>query len=267
MQAPDIPFLSAPGKATYNKIFAAWSAGNQPEAERMLGEASRKFGSELRLVFFAALLVRSRFDIEAAAPILAVVAEHAPKTRQGLAARYMLAIDRRLEPQKSFTMLGKLAMESKPVDPLVVWLYAIAARTLGQNKHGIAAYTLLLKHVKVGSALLHQTFANLLDREKRHKEALPHRQLAVKLEPAPWSHDGLGLTLYHLGRYEEALKIFEKFAPKSPDYALIWNHWGMVLYQLRRDKEALEKMKRAVQIDPTDPDFRRDVETVRSQLK
>ncbi|MGC4044476.1 MAG: tetratricopeptide repeat protein [Armatimonas sp.] len=268
MQTKDVAFLSTSGKAAYDQIFLAWSAGNQTEAERMLREAARKYGSELRLAFFAALLVRSRFDIQGAAPILAFVANRAPGTRQGLAAQYMLAIDQRRNVPQSFAALGKLAMETRPVEPLIVWLYAIAARTLRQNRPGIAAYTLLLKHVKVGSALIHQTFANLLDGDKRYAEALPHRQLAVKLEPAPWSYDGLAMTLYRLRRFDESLKIFEKAAPKSGStFPLIWNHWGVVLSAMGRNKEALEKMERAVQLDPNDSVFRHDRDTIRARLR
>ncbi len=267
MESQDIPFGSPAAKGTYEKVLRTWSDGNQPAAEKLLGEAARTFRTERRLAFFAALLVRSRFNVEEAAPIFAFIAEGSSATRQGKAARLMLAIDQNKNTEASFTALGKLAMESKPVEPLIVWLYAISARTLRKNKAGIAAYTLLLKNIRVGSALVHQTFGNLLDGENRYEEALVHRKLAVKLEPAPWSYDGLAMTLHRLNRNGEALKILEQVCPKISNFPLIWCHWGIVLSAVGRNKEALEKLDKAIAQDPSDPTFRRTREEILREMK
>jgi tetratricopeptide (TPR) repeat protein len=267
MIANDAPFSSPAAKSVYDKVYAMWSEGNQAEAERILNAAASKFQGDIRLAFFAATLIRSRFQIEEAASIFAFVANRIPKTRQGQAARLMLLIDQNKDAMTRFQELGKLAMTTKPAEPLIIWLYAIAARTLRQNKAGIQAYALLLKQVKVGSSLIHQTFANLLDKEDRYAESLVHRRLAVKLEPAPWSYDGLAMTLYLMNREAESLKIFEQFMPKSPNFALGWHHWGFVLGQMGRNKEALEKMDRALALAPDDPGFQKEREDVRKKLR
>lgn len=258
MSVPDAPFSSPEAKLAYDNLLKQWGEGDQFGAERGFLETAKKHPRDLRLFFFAALLTRSRFDIKGGLRFFDTLAKVAPKTRQGEASRYMAAIDRQQESNKNFSALADLAMKDLPVEPLTVWLYAIAARTLDQNKAGIAAYTLLLKNIKTGSSLVHQTFANLLDEEARSLEALPHRQKAVALEPAPWSYDGLASTLYRLRRTDEALAMRAETQKRYPDFALGWANWATNLAGLDRYKEALEKVEKALQLDPNNPDFRKD---------
>ena len=54
-------------------------------------------------------------------------------------------------------------------------------RALNLNEQGCRYYERLLKQLDVGPVLVHQTYANLLDEVGRSVDALPHRELAVKL--------------------------------------------------------------------------------------
>jgi tetratricopeptide (TPR) repeat protein len=255
----DAPFRSKEAEQFYNKVLDAWSNGDQQKTEKILAETSKKSMQEVRLVFFIAIMIRSNFDVEGALPIFKVLAK-APPSRQQKVAEYMVALDTGVgigaaeEFRKIFDGFGKLALEQSPQDPIVIWIFGIACRTFRQPKSGIRAYTALMKHLKVGTAIVHQTFANHLVDEKRYEEALPHRKLAVKLQPTGWTYDGLANTLFKLGKKEESEKVREEAAVKHGDYPLFWINWGKELIDLKRYPEAIKKIDKALALFPNDAD-------------
>jgi tetratricopeptide (TPR) repeat protein len=250
----DAPFRSKEAEQFYNKMFTAWSNGDQQQVDKMIEEGV-KYLKEVRFVFFAATCIRCNFDVEEALPIYKAIAK-APSSRQQKAAEYMVMLDTRRgtddEINKSFNDLRKLAMEQTPQDPIVIWLFGIACRTYNQSKSGVLAYTALMKHLKVGTAIVHQTFANHLDEEKRYVESLPHRRLAVKLQPTGWTYDGLASTLWRLGKREESLKVREEAAVKHGEYPLFWMSWCQELIDLKRYPEAIKKIDKALTLVPND---------------
>jgi tetratricopeptide (TPR) repeat protein len=250
----DAPFGSDAADELYQKIFTVWSNGDQQKAEQMLTDASVQYQGEMRLALFAAACVRSRFNIKKALPIFQWIAKNAPLSRQKRAAEYMVALDTQKEIDKNFNGLAHLAMDLSPHDPIILWLFGIACRTYSQSKLGIIAYTDLMKQVTVGSSLVHQTFANHLDDEKRYAESLPHRRMVIKLEPTGWSYDSLANLLSRLGKKEEAEKIRKEGSVSSSRYSPFWIHWCKELIHLKRYTEAIVKIDKALALNAKDAD-------------
>lgn len=226
---------TTPAKAkasTYDRAMKLLSAGDQSAAEHLLGESLQsaikaRIEPDINEVFLLAVMTRSRFQIEEAAPGFSYVNEASPNSAHGRAAGYLLHLDAK-EPniEENFKALQDLASQ-QPADPLLVWMVGVQCRSLNRNQIGAAAYAELCKLWNPGPVLVHQTYANLLDELRRHDEALIHRQLAVQLEPARWSYDGLGNTLTSLKRWKEADDAFARATELAPRHPHSWSNWAI----------------------------------------
>jgi superkiller protein 3 len=126
----------------------------------------------------------------------------------------------------------------------------VQCRSFNLNEDGVYYYKKLLGMLNPGPALLHQTYANLLDELNRSAEAVPHRKLAVQLEPAGWSWQGTGNTMNKLGRWAEADAAFAEATRLDPDEARYWMNWAYSKYLRRDDAAAIEKCKQGLAVDP-----------------
>lgn len=233
----------------YSRIFSIWAAGDQARAEHLLDASLRLEPQNLRLRFFRVACNRSRFAIASSLPMFRAIAASAPQTPEGRCAAIMANIDSKSDVQAQFLALERL-VEENPTDALIVWMAAVQCRSLDKNAEGVKHYERLSTMVNPGPSLMHQTYANLLDELKRYDEALVHRNLAVKLEPASWSYHGMGNTLNSMGRYEEAGVAYAKaltLNPNNPEY--LWN-WATALYGEKKFEAAIEKCKEASEINP-----------------
>lgn len=71
---------------------------------------------------------------------------------------------------------------------------------------------------------------------------------AVRLTPKVEYVSALGTALQRQGRFEEALKAFDKAASLQPDNALHWKDLGAVLIDLGRPDEALLSLRQALKL-------------------
>jgi tetratricopeptide (TPR) repeat protein len=210
-----VPLPDIPADKVYVGALKVWSIGKQADAEYLLDKYAHKYHQDQRLAFFQAACVRSRFEIEQANPLLIKVAVMNPASAQGQCAQLVVRLDSKGTATYDFRSLRSLVRRN-PDDLLLLWMLAVQCRNHNLNAEGVQYYARLLKMVGTGSSLVHQTYANLLDELGRHAEALPHRRMAVKLEPASWSYGGLASTLSALGRNDEALKASMKAMDFSP---------------------------------------------------
>jgi tetratricopeptide (TPR) repeat protein len=134
---------------------------------------------------------------------------------------------------------------------MVRWMLAVQCRNWNRNQEGADAYEVLLERWHPGPALVHQTYANLLDELKRYNDALAERYLVVAMEPAPWSYDGLGNTLQHLNRFDESCAAHEIAVRLDPTSSLYFSNWAIALNGKGDFDGAIEKCKRALQLQPT----------------
>jgi tetratricopeptide (TPR) repeat protein len=296
-QLPDADILAAPPDLAWRAAFDVLAVGDHERCDRLLEALAGRHPADQDVLLFLGVSTRSRFDLAAAGRTFAAVVRVDPLSRRGRTADAALRLDAerrdaRPDPARvraAFDDLRRLAAD-RPGDVLLTWLLAIECRTYDRNREGIAAYERLCGALDPGPAIVHQTLANLLDADGRSAEALPHRELAVLLEPARWSIEGRGNTLTELGRYDEAAADFAEALRRSPgdphvltswarsaflggrfaeaaakaeaaaaapraDYQA-WKYWGAALAGLGRPGPAVEKLRRAAELSPARPEIR-----------
>ncbi len=279
--------------AAYQTVLSLWRAGSQGQAELRCAQARRASPNHQGLAFFEAACARSRFDVSAAHSLFAYVRALDPDTPAGRCADAIIVLDElryppgeagsrtppalpqnRLVPRRFGDLRG--VARQNPDDPLLLWMLAVECRAFDRNVEGVTHYQTLLAriHPDPGPALVHQTYANLLDALKRPSDALPQRRLAVQLEPAPWSYDGLGATLCDLGRYEDANRAHEialdLAARTGLESANYWRNWAFCLFKaadaagpgaksrkshdqpLGTPNQIIPKIERALRLNPDD---------------
>lgn len=226
------------------------AAGCQRDCEEFLSLREDRVRTHADLAFLQGTLQRSRFDVQGAAPWFQLSAALDPTSVRARCCGLVQALDGDTATEKDLGDLVALA-RSTPSDPLLFWLVGIECRQHHATDVGIWAYTALLRQMSPGPALLHQTFANLLDEAGRSEEALPHRHITIALEDAPWSESGLGDTLERLERYADAAKAYEAAVHLDPTNADNWSRWGEALAFSGDDAGAAGKAGKALALDPT----------------
>lgn len=247
----DAQILSLPQDKAYVAVLALWGEGYQSRAEQLSDQLIKTFPRNQNLMFFTAMCIRSRFEIREAHSWLARVFDLDHSSMYGQAAEAMMFVDSREHSDQGMKELDELTKTTNG-DPLILWEAAIACRTLNNPELGVTYYNQLLKKIPVGPSLLHQTYANMLDKLQRYDEALEHREMAVKLEPASWSYQGLAATLWKLKRYDEASKAYEKAVTYNGALPSYWGEWGVCLLLLNKPEEALSKGQKALELDSHD---------------
>src|ERR1019366_5736153 len=83
------------------------------------------------------------------------------------------------------------------------------------------------------------------------KEALAEYRLALRLKPnLPTLHDGTGIVLVELGRFDEAMNEFAEAARLDPTYPWPYFQMGKALLGQGRDAGAIDKLREALRINP-----------------
>ena len=88
----------------------------------------------------------------------------------------------------------------------------------------------------------------------QHDHAIEWISRAIRKDPRPDYLASLGTTLQQQGRYEEALKVFDKAIQLSPDDAELWRQMGDILVQQQRYDQALPSYQHALKLNPDHPD-------------
>lgn len=235
--------------AACDRIIKAWSEGDQGRAEHMAAARLQAHPSERRTTFVHATFMRSRFYKEEPDQIFGRLIQANPNDLIGQTSGYVLKLDAHRDVEASLRAFAGLSGQN-PNDPLVVWLLGIECREHKANKLGAKAYEQLCTLVNPGGSLIHQTYANILDELGRYNDALPHRQTAVRLEPASWSYNGLGNTLHELGRYAEAVKAQQKALELEPDSARVWRQAARSENALGHYASAFKMATRSTELNP-----------------
>lgn len=278
--------------------------GGQQEAITLVKQHAEIYRANQRLLYWHAACLRSRFDVLGAIPrfVLAGIANE--RTVLGQSTFRILGLDAGLQirqkPDEYFAAFEDI-VNSHPDEIALRWMLAVECRSHDRNEQGVVHYRKILERWNPGPVLVHQTYANLLDKLKRYEEALVERRKAVELEPAGWSYDGLGNTLDHMKRYDEADKAHAKameldpgnghhlgnwaanamyrkqydvaiqrceYATQlDPDYGYTWQTWGQCLEAQGKKHEALIKYRKALAIYPDDDEIKQLVAALEKNLK
>jgi tetratricopeptide (TPR) repeat protein len=243
--------LGMPSAAARTEILKYLSVGRQTDAETIARQLAVKYPDDEAVQFMQAVLVRSRFDVEAAFPFFRRVITLAPDSARGQCAQFMLNIDARIVPQKNFDDLCDLARQH-PADAFLVWTAAIAARTLNCNLEGVEFYNLLCRQFSAGPSLVHQTYGNILAELRLYELALAQRRITVAMESAPWSVDTFASTLGHLRFFEASDAAHNAVTQASPQSRQYWLNWAIDLHQWGHHDDAIAKCRKMLELNPSD---------------
>jgi tetratricopeptide (TPR) repeat protein len=64
--------------------------------------------------------------------------------------------------------------------------------------------------------------------------------------------DKKGQTLGNLGKYDEAIKAYDKAIESDPHNLKAWNNKGIALYALNKSDEAIDAYNKSIVINPYD---------------
>lgn len=247
LAAMDKPLDQLTAQEAYDVAFQIWSRGEGSLSRQLLELMVRLHPDDQRLAFFHAASTRAYFNVTAATPQFARVLKLGSGTPEAWAAAVIIALDTRDGDSEMHFAVLRRVQASAPDDPLIHWMVGVQSRSLNRNlEDGAASYARLLEMVDPGPAIVHQTYANILDDLDRQELALRHRYIAVELEPSGWTYQGLANTFTNLKRYEEANAAFEQAVTFVPDRALYWRTWAQCLAKWGRDHNSPEKYQEAV---------------------
>ena len=282
------------------EIVQCLKEGKQTEALQRIARKPGGYRENQRALFLFAACARSRFMMMTPYFQLAGMIDN--KTPVGKCAVFMTQLDGppdvHTAPDRIFNELVKL-VKSNPDDVVLRWMLAVQCRNYHRSAQGAVHCKQVLDAWAPGSfliALVHQTYANLLDDLGRYTEALAERRTTVMMEPADWAYDGLGNTLDNMKEYDEAAEAHAKacqLAPKNghhlgnlaanslfrneiddairqcrqatkldPSYARPWDVWGQCLEAQGMTAEAVEKYRKALQLAPQDSDIKSRLQTL-----
>lgn len=254
-----------PGTA---EVVQLLSEGNQQAAETKLAEALHRNSKNSDCTFLAAVCARSRFDTKGSASGFLKVLTSKPESQEGLASACILGIDAAPDKTTALYYFNALLIvsEQNPDSIPIHWLAAVMTRTLTRNgklvlspdqnrrilQCGIREYetVLALMAPGPGPVLIHQTLANLLDDVEGYDASWKHREIAVKMERAPWSLHAAALTLLKLERPAEALPLLQEVVKMEPNHASCHEALGRNLWSLGRREEAIRAWDNASRIEP-----------------
>ena len=69
-----------------------------------------------------------------------------------------------------------------------------------------------------------------------------------------WGWRNKASALYFLGKYDEAIKCYDRAITIDPNNPVLWNNKGLALYNLGKFDEAILSYEHAITIDPSDAD-------------
>jgi Flp pilus assembly protein TadD len=146
------------------------------------------------------------------------------------------------------------ACELEPKDPNNCYYLGRNYYALSRFEQSLAAFDLAMK-ARGRTWRVHQGAGLALEALGRNDEAEKRLREAVKLlgKDQPGATDprvDLGAFLVRAGRPAEALPFLEKAAAESGALARAWFELGSALSELDRNKEAVEKLRKAVQMEP-----------------
>jgi tetratricopeptide (TPR) repeat protein len=85
---------------------------------------------------------------------------------------------------------------------------------------------------------------------KQYDHAVEWLARAIRQSPKTEYLSALGMTLKQMGRFSDALSVFDKAVQLKPDDAELWKHLGNVLVALGRPADALLSFRHALELDP-----------------
>jgi tetratricopeptide (TPR) repeat protein len=101
---------------------------------------------------------------------------------------------------------------------------------------------------------VHSNLGGALESSGAYQEALGSYEKAIALDPLyPDAHLGRGVTLYRLGRVDEAITEAEVATKIGGDYALAWQNLAAFYFNQRNMPQARRTLEKAISLAPSSP--------------
>ncbi len=277
---PILAFLFAPHSARgeqsetslvdfEKRIVEKLAEGDQASAERLVDETVENGDLSAEVIFWRALLARSRFDVRGAAPdFFRVLCQDADSPRGHLAA-FIIGLDSADDRRSQLYFYNALLALAEGTDPAIarLWLSAVMSRTITKQEggltdegrkrilsRGVRDYEQMLALLPGGQgpAVLHQTLANLLDDLHAYEDSLHHRMLSLAREKGGWNLHATAITLQCLDRAREALPLIDEAIARQPKAAAYHGLRGDLLKDVGQPREAVQAWQRAAELSDKD---------------
>ena len=253
------------------KILRLLSAGDQNQAEAEVQQAIKEGERSPRAIFWAAVLARSRFDLDDSLPLFVQLLASQPESLEGRASGFVLGIDTAKDSHTGLfyynALVAQTALEPKSI-PLQ-WLSGVMAHMFRKNARlsgvtsetrkrilawGVENYWKALSLVggHEGPNAIHETLANLLEDLEAHDQALDHRFIALKRQRRSSTLHGSAHTLHNLFQDEEALAYINEAIALDGSDESYHSLKGDILERLCRLPEAIQAWSAAAELATTD---------------
>ena len=249
------------------KLLGHLSAGDQDQAEAEVLQVLKDGERSPRVIFWAAVLARSRFNLDDSLPLFAQLLASQPESLEGRASGFVLGIDtakdRRTELFYYNALVAQTTLEPNSIQ--LNWLVGIMTRAIAHEGEqegitsetrkrilatGVRSYSkvLSLLGVNEGPFCVHQTLANLLDELEAFDQAETHRKITLKKWRTPVSLHSSAWTLYEMFRPVEALSQINEAIALGGDTEKYYHLKGSLLRALDRLPEAIEAWNHAAEL-------------------
>ncbi len=253
------------------KLLGHLSAGDQDQAEAEVLQAIKDGERSPRAIFWAAILARSRFDLDDSMPLFAEVLAQQPDSLEGRSSGFVLGIDTAKDARTILfyynALVAQTALEPKSIP--MQWLSGLMSTTIRESKlkkgitsetrkrilaWGIESYwkALSLLGMREGPFQIHKTLANLLEDLEAHDQALDHRKIAISKKRSAYNLSGTANTLHNLFQEEDALAFINQAIALDGSDKDDLELKARILERLDRLPEAIESWNKAAEWASTD---------------
>jgi ankyrin repeat protein/tetratricopeptide (TPR) repeat protein len=253
------------------KLLGHLSAGDQDQAEAEVLQALKDGERSPRAIFWAAVLARSRFDLDDSMPLFAEVLAQQPDSLEGRSSGFVLGIDTAKDARTILfyynALVAQTALEPKSIP--MQWLSGLMSTTIRESKlkkgitsetrkrilaWGIESYwkALSLLGMREGPFQIHKTLANLLEDLEAHDQALDHRKIAISKKRSAYNLSGTANTLHNLFQEEDALAFINQAIALDGSDKDDLELKARILERLDRLPEAIESWNKAAEWASTD---------------
>ena len=141
-----------------------------------------------------------------------------------------------------------------------------------QKKDFLSAAEELLKAIEINQSnpLSHYNLAYVMETELNDPDsAIEHYELAIKCSPNKYSfaYKNIGKLYYELGDFDRSIEAYRSAVEKLPADPLAHNDLAVVLTKKGLTRDAIEELKKAMELDSNDETIKNNLEKAYILLK
>ncbi|MFX0102170.1 MAG: tetratricopeptide repeat protein [Candidatus Hodarchaeota archaeon] len=145
-------------------------------------------------------------------------------------------------------------LENNPEDRDALYLKSVSLRSLGKYNESIESFQRAIALDKpesqVPESIIYFEIGEMYALMGSYEEAIENLDKCLKIDPGNIDAlNGIGVCYTELGNNEKAIQYFDKIIEKYPeDYC--WNNKGIALMRLEKYDDAAKAFEKAIEIDP-----------------